>query len=135
MSGSRKSPSDCATQKMKLATLMGRCRLRDTEARRIGLTLEIAKRPLLQMSRLATLRDDADEARGNRQDRRSWLTAFATYKDAKSLTDSDEGTMLLTYRREPAVVRSSFIPSLRRIERHLRRTLSNQQSPARTYRC
>jgi hypothetical protein len=91
-------------------------RLADSSSKVTGLETE-----------LKTLRDK-DAKRAETDETSAVDLAYATYKDAKKLTDANKKQMLLTYRNDRPLF-DELYPPVAPDQRHLQRNLSARQSP------
>jgi hypothetical protein len=114
----------------KLATLMSEKAVLANENQTLntkvaGLELRLADRDsklTAAETELKTLRD-ADTARKNADEIAAVDTAFATYKDAKQLTDANKKQMLLTYRNDRPLF-DELYPMVAPDQRHLMRQIA-----------
>ena len=107
----------------KLATLMGDLQARDTEVAGLKLTRKDRDATIAsQTAELVMLRDN-EKKRAEADEAAAINTAFATYQDAKKLTDLDKQQMLLTYRGDRDLFYKLY-PTVAPDQRHLMRQIA-----------
>ncbi len=107
----------------KLATLMSDLHARDTEVAGLKLTLKDRDATIAsQNAELVMLRDN-EKKRAEADEAAAINTAFATYQDAKKLTDLDKQQMLLTYRGDRDLFYKLY-PTVAPDQRHLMRQIA-----------